>query len=118
MSGSYQFSIFPNASFKSAYGLGECPACKRPINRGDLVTRVVEYEGIRLRPVCWKNGSFNIKCIGGRIVHKDCFIAGFWTEEMAHQEADKINNLNDNYDVWCDNDSISPSIESGCFWSD
>lgn len=118
MSGNYQFSINPPPSLKSAYALGACPACRIPINRGDLVTRVVEYEGIQLRPVCWKNGSFNIKCIGGRIVHKECYIDGFWTYEMAEQEADIINNLNDTDDGWSVYDSYSSSIESACFWSD
>lgn len=94
----FTYRISPKASIKCNYPLGACPSCSQPIKRGDLVTRVVEYEGIRLRPVCWKNGTFNIKCIGGRIVHKDCHIPGFWTEEMAEREADRINNLNDSDD--------------------
>ena len=38
-----------------------------------------------------------------------------WTYEMAEQEADTINNLNDTDDGWSVYDSHSPSIESACF---
>jgi len=46
-----------------------------------------------MRPVHWSDGMFNTKYTGERIVHKDCIINGLWTDEMAEQEADRINNL-------------------------
>ena len=87
------YRVSPKASIKCNYALGACPDCGQTIKRGDLVTRVKECEGMRLRPVGWRDGMFNTKYTGERIVHKDCAIAGLWTDELAEQEADRINNL-------------------------
>jgi len=87
------YRISPKASIKCNYALGACPCCGQIIKRGDLVTKVKECEGMCLRPVWWRDGTFIIKYTGERIVHKDCLIVGLWTDELAEQEADRINNL-------------------------
>ena len=87
------YIVSPQSSITCNYALGGCPSCHKPIKRGDLVTRVKECEGMLLRPVKWDDGTFNFKYTGERIVHKDCIINGFWTDEMAEQEAIRINNL-------------------------
>ena len=89
----FTYRITPKASIKCNYALGACPSCSQPIKRGDLVTRVAEVEGMCLRAVQWSSGTFNIKNTGERIVHKDCTINGFWTDEMGQQEAIRMNNL-------------------------
>lgn len=87
------YRVSPKSSIKCKYALGACPSCGQIIKRGDLVTRVKECEGIRLRTVHWMDGTFITKYTGERIVHKDCVIVGLWTDELAEQEADRINTL-------------------------
>ena len=138
----HQFSVTTPVVFKSRYNFGSCPACGNLIKRGDLVTKVKECRGMLLRSVVWKNGSFNSKYTGERVVHKNCSIDGFWTDYSAEECANSINGYFDsdddynefeilpysylfsystlNDDGWSiyDSPQNSPDTMSELFWSD
>jgi hypothetical protein len=64
--------------WKSNYKF-KCSGCNKSINRGDLITKIIEYDkGITLRTYYYKNGFFT-KNIGQRIVHKNCTINNYMT---------------------------------------
>ena len=107
----------PPSVVKSNYKFQRCPACDKPINRGDTVTFVSESRGMTLRPVICKNGCY-IPSTGRRIVHKNCDLIGLWTSYDSNQESKTKTNINydycefdfdsdtnkdSNYD-YCDND--------------
>ena len=91
----------PPSVVKSNYKFVRCPACDKPINRGDSVTFVSESRGMILRPVICKNGCY-IPSTGRRIVHKNCDLIGLWTSYDSNQESKTKTNINYDY---CDFDS-------------
>ena len=52
----------------------KCCVCKKNINRGDLISRLVEDRGMKL-----KNKKFSCSFVGSRLVHYNCFHIDTWS---------------------------------------
>ena len=75
----------------SNYNLGNCPGCNKLINKGDLITRVLEEGNMKLRYRTHKNNSFYTPVLGARFVHKNCRVLDedgiyLWTEWSGEQQ--------------------------------
>ena len=56
--------------WKSNYNF-TCKFCNKNINRGEYITKIINYSGITLRTQYYKNGFFT-KNSNQHIVHTDC----------------------------------------------
>ena len=64
-----------------------CEACNSKINRGDLITRNWNIDGMKLRAVDLGEKGFYTRYTGNKIFHRDCYIPGCWTDYQAELEA-------------------------------
>lgn len=72
----------------------KCKACGKIINRGDLITRSWNVDGMKLRCVTRKEG-FYTRYTGNYIFHRDCYMPGVWTDYQAEIYADQENEYQD-----------------------
>ena len=89
-------SIYTKSNYKIY-----CQGCNSNINRGDLITQVVEDKGMILRPVITKYG-FYTPFTGARWVHKDCEIIE-WDDELGYISLWTLWSADKHTESYCEN---------------